>query len=488
MYIIILTFIKYDRLLYFTQTHEDYNENRIGDLFIQPDETKEPEFVASNVILSSFFFDEVTDQLFFVNENNELFESTVGKENKKIADNVDFFIFSDDRKYIFYKSKDDNLYGVNDKGDTIKIASSPDYYTFNNDDVYFINEHNTLKVFNLKDRTEMNLADDVTFFDLSEHDDSITYLNDKSLLFYLKNKKADPVTLSSDKIIQYLNPNADGTLVYITNDDVLYKTNVSSPDKTEKIATNVNNIHFFEDHIYYRDTNRDFFTVPTKGGDPVKISSDIGILRTDESSIVLFEENDGLYKIDNISGKVKIASQSLEYMLAPNGEIAYITKDLELYLNDTKINDDVFFFSVNQNRLVYSTEEDILYSMSESESTRIDIDVTDYSYAYHNNELVYENDLDFAKIAGIWRTEFDHFIEIKEDGTVISLLDGYEEKYEFNLGEVNKLYASNDYENIMIRLDHDDSITFHYDMDDATGKVTYTKSDRETADEYLKME
>ena len=474
---------QHQSFIYFTETYED--EYSMGDLYIKSDKDSELDKVASDVRNNHFHYDTSLNKIFFLDENDSLYEYMEGKEKKKLAENVSFYTLGLESKYLLYNNADYELYVVRDGEDNEKISSYTRSFYIHGDDLYYLNENNTFKLYNLVDRTEVHIADDVDFFRLFNDKGRLAYITDDGSLYYRDSNKSDPVEVDSDVAYTFHFMLLDDELIYLADDDTLYAANVAKQTEPVKITENVIDFRISDNNVYYVNDDYNLYMRQLKEDHAVKIASDVDFSNMTEPDKIIFEDMDGhVYKINSKNEKIKIAEAPLNYMISAQGHIAYINEDNELYVNDKKIESNVIDFSFDDQLLIYSTADNELYTYRDNKSQLFEDDLTKYSDIYYNNELVYTNNLTFDQIVGIWKTDDGHFIEIEADGTITDLIYDSESQYEIIVNYYKEIYAENDEIDITIQLLDEDELSIDYDDRET---LDYSKTTEEAFESYMEI-
>lgn len=120
------------------------------------------------------------------------------------------------------------------------------------------------------------------------------------------------------------------------------------------------------------------------------------------------------------------------------------------------------------------------------EAQVVDEDLSAYHYVFYHGEMVFNNVLDFKDITGVWRSVDDDFIEIKSDGTIISILDQEQLKFEKEHADAKSINTYNDeYEEyVIIRQVDKETLIFESDYEE----VYLYKSSQSEAEKFAVKE
>lgn len=255
----------------------------------------------------------------YVNDDWDLFLYTGGKEIE-IDDDVDSVIsVSNGGKCLYYETKG-TLYastGAGKNSEKIKAnfgyasAISKDstellftakgdvYYTKNGGEAEKVGISADYGISMVTPRNSSNIVDSVL--------GHVYYSYSNSELFYLDGKG---VATKISKSVDNYSLTSDGKTLYYSKSNAIYKTSATSGESGDKLVSKTYGFAVTPDgkFVYYIDD--DYVLYSIKGsGEPVKIASDVEMIRVTYDGVLLFiDEDDTLYSCSNGKDKEKIAS------------------------------------------------------------------------------------------------------------------------------------------------------------------------------------
>lgn len=446
----------HQNFLYYTEDYEDEEGSGVGELFIKKLGDDNVDKIATDVKEYEFSYLNEDNKVLFVDSEGTLFEYESGKDKVKLAENVytyDASTYSDG--VIIYQNEDDDLYIIKIDAEVEKIASDVYQYELMDNDLYYVNYDGTFKMYNIKERTEEEIATNVESFMTFTKDGTLAYVNDDYFLYYRDGKDGESKKVFSETTIAETVQLVDKTLVYIGSDSdssSLYMTDTTGEMTTKKIATDVRDYWYDNGTFYFINSDDNLFQKKADDDSAKKIASDVIDVTFDEQGVFYLDSEDIVYALDSKDEKKKVATDVLDYTITDEGDIIFQTTNDELFVDDKKIASDVEMYSYVYDNLIYSTTDDTLYMMEGmKEAQVVDEDLSAYHYVFYHGEMVFNNVLGFKDITGVWRSVDDDFIEIKSDGTIISILDQEQLKFEKEHADAKLLNAYNDeYEEYVI--------------------------------------
>jgi hypothetical protein len=469
--------------LLFKEDHVNEDGESIGDLYIQSLDS-EREKIASDVVQSSYVYVNSKDKVLFLDEESNLYEFKVGKDKVKLADEVYYFDGQYSEDIVTYLNNDSDLYLIKD-GEEEKIASEVNQKEIVGDDIYYSDYDGNFSVYNMESRQESSIADDVTYFQLLNKDGDTVYLNDDSMLYY-KKAGEESVKVSGEEIDPSFIQFADKNVMYLDYDGALYASQISSNEvETKRIASDISYFTFQDGTFYYVNNSGNLYKKSTKDDSATKLASDVVDYRLIDGTMYFTNEDATLYKLTSKEEKEKIATDVYFYDES-NGDIVYVNADNELFVNKTKVASGIQEYAYYYGNLAYSTNDEKLYLMEGLKDPKVAIkDLGDYSTASYQNQIVFNNTLDFEDISGFWRIDNDEeslFVEIKKDGTMVNYFDDSTLEMTIDYAGYQSMDVSVEGEYMTFTRIDNKSMMVHDDYDE----YTMTKSSKEEADEYVK--
>lgn len=459
-------------LLLYKNVEEEY-----GDLYVKTMGQAE-EKVASNVQINQTFLDNSTDIVYFVDTEKNFYKFSRGKDKEKIASDVEYYTMEFDN--VFYTNSNSDLFIVHASMETEKIGNEIGQYHLIDSDLIYINKDDTLKTYNIEEKTEVTIASDVYAFKVLSSKKELLYTNNDDISYYVKGSN-EAIKLAVEQL-NYLNLELFKGALYFINyseDETLYKVSLLSDDKVLKISSNVIMFKIYEDLIYYISDDYNLFVKSEKNLEAKKLASDVSNFML-QDDFLYFENSDGVYKqsLKDGAAKTKIAEAGSNYSIAENNKVIQASTDQALYVDDIKLTNDLNNFSVLEDSLVYSTNDQKLYLSAKFGSpTVVEEDLSDYDYIFYNNENVYSNTLKITNFVGYWEyydgydlvhleivnnEQIRVFNQYAEENYPIRELYSTLEKVEIVVDEggIDEVYAA------IKQINSDSFIWYDYDNDD----------------------
>ncbi|MGM8213206.1 hypothetical protein ACLIBH_10485 [Virgibacillus sp. W0430] len=445
--------------------------------------------ISTDVKEFNFSYLNKDNKVLFLDNENTLYEYESGSDKVKLAENVYFYDTSSyDNGIITYENEDNDLYIIKKDADVEKIASNVYQYELINNDLYYVNYDGYFRKYNIEKRTEEEIATNTESFIIFSKDGDLAYLNDDYFLFYRNGKDEEAKKISSDSIIMNSVQLVDNALIYIGSDSdtyTLYKTELKDDMPTSKITSDVRDYWYDNGNYYFVNSDDNLFRKKADEDSATKLASDVYLFQFVEDHGLFYEDSESnVYTLNSNGENKKIATDALSYTISEDGKIIYQNNNDELFVGNEKITSNVEAYSYVYGSLIYSTSEDTLYMMKDMQDAKVvHDDLSNYHNVYYHNELVFNNELDFNDIAGVWRSEDNNFIEFKSDGTVNFLSERNRLKLEIEYADKEMLTAYNDEYEDYVEITREDEDTLF--LDTYSDSVYLYTSSRAEADEYV---
>jgi len=409
------------------------------DLYIKyPD--KDAEKVASNIMDgSAHYYDD--KGLVFIDNDYNLYLYEDGKKEKiakNVSDDYNAYNISANNETFAYLSDDGDLYAIFKDKDKIKVASDVSYYTISSDGeyIYYVNEEDELYSFTSEEQKD-KIASDVDFYYVSNNGKKIviyTYEDD----LYIRDIEEDDKTkvFSGEEIYRYVHIDDNGDLSYLSDYDYydgkgeLY----FKPANGEKIriASDVTSFQKHDDTFYLLDVDNNLYVKDTDAEQSEKLAVDVQQYFVVGNKVYYVDSDDNLFlnkngKKEKIGVDVSFGDYLYEVSVIEDN-IIFLTKDKELYCNTEKVSANVETYVAYVDRIVYSTTDGALHSVSPKklDKKKAFENPKSYSSIYYGNQLVYNSTLSAEDIVGVWEIESDYsggFIEILQNDSSDDFID-----------------------------------------------------------------
>ncbi|MBZ4663599.1 MAG: hypothetical protein JG776_1314 [Caloramator sp.] len=247
-------------------------------------------------------------------------------------------------------------------------------------------------------------------FNLSSNGKLLIYCDDKGTYIY-NIEKDEKEKISSKKYENATFINED-TLLFVMENE-LYEMKVGK--EPEKIISNVNYYKYSSKGIYFTDEDKNLYFLKDKQKN--KIASEVKeyFVNEDGSMILFINNEDILYRVENLGDKQKISSDLEKYSF--NGErFVGLNKDNELYVIEkgkdaVKVDTDVnnFELPTNTNNVAYVKENSEIYLFKDikDKPQKVIDNVNDFNYIKYGESILYEKQLELNDIKGIWEFNID---------------------------------------------------------------------------------
>ena len=431
------------------QNDDVYVMMKGNDLYIKyPD--KDPEKVASNVLDGSWMYCDGKGLLFLDNDCSlYLYEKG---EKQKIAQNVldGYYPYelSDNYDTTAYLTDEYDLYALFKGKDKVKVASDVSEYRISSDGelIYYVNDDDELFCFS-SDEQKDKIASDVSNYDISDDGKKIviyTYDND----LYFRDLEEDDKTkiINDEEIYEYLlHVENNGDLAYISEYDsdedkgeLYFKP---SNSESKRIASDVTYFQKQDDSFYFVDVDENLYIKDVNAEKSEKLAEEIQEYFIVGNNVYYVDGDDNLFLIKNKKKEKIGVDLSYMYEVSTIDEnIIFMTKDNELYCNKEKVSGDVEAYSAYVDRIVYSTVDGTLHSVSINKLDKKEDfeNPNSYDSIYYGNRLVYDSTLSAEDLSGVWEIKSDYsvgFMEIVENDSYddyinLTLYVDYEEEEE----------------------------------------------------------
>lgn len=325
----------------------------------------------------------------------------------------------------FYRDQDENLYSI-DLGQkevvTEKIGNGVSQYTLKDKQIYYVSKDQDLLVYNLETREEKTIAEQVNAFKFNGEE--LFYTNEDNMLFYKENEDKEGVKITSDSVGLYMVEKDANDIYFVSNeneDNSLKVSDMKDQNRTSKIADDVIDYQVVDHETIYLTGDGDLFTTAKDRDTSKKLATDISNFSVHNGEIYMQDEDETLYVLKD-EKQQKIASNVEESYISKTGEVAYLTNDHDLMVDNQKIESDVQSMANMNGTVAYATEENKLYYMNLGNVDEVKLvsdELNHYSTVSYLNKEIYRNTLSFKDIAGYWKatdSEEPSYVVIKENG------------------------------------------------------------------------
>lgn len=409
----------------YKQQHMNEDSLGSGDLYIHKIGQKEDEKIASDVLEQNFHYNVEKDYVLYLSDDYDLYKVASGTSKEKLAKNVVTFEQLNNSDIIFYRDQDENLYSI-DLGQkevvTEKIGNGVLQYTLKDKQIYYVSKDQDLLVYNLETREEKTIAEQVNAFKFNGEE--IFYTNEDNMLFYKENEDKEGVKITGDNVGLYMVEKDADDIYFVSNeneDNSLKVSDMNNQNRTSKIADDVIDYQVVDHETIYLTGDGDLFTTAKDRDTSKKLATDISNFSVHNGEIYMQDEDETLYVLKD-EKQQKIASNVEESYISKTGEVAYLTKDHDLMVDNQKIESDVQSMANMNGTVAYATEENKLYYMNLGNVDEVKLvsdELKHYSTISYLNKEIYRNTLSFKDIAGYWKatdSEEPSYVVIKENG------------------------------------------------------------------------
>jgi hypothetical protein len=481
--------VVHNDFVFFQEEYENENGESIGDLYIKP-EGKEKEKISSKVMDGNFDYINSQNKVLFINEENELYQYKIGKEKEKIAKDVTSFRGNFSDEIVAYQKDDFDLYVIKGDAEDEKIASNVSQYDIVGNNVYFIDDDGDFSIYNMDKKQETEIASDVMYFTDLNNKDEIAYLDEDQSLYFRKIGEDESIKITSDEVSSDSIKKIGDQLVYLNIEDgesaELYQSRISSGATAKKIASDIRYYKYSQGYFYYVNNDDNLFKKKDNEEESTKVASDVSEFTIKKNSIFYMDTDNKLFSIKDGKKAEKIASSVMEYDVTPDGDVVYLTEDMNLFVNSKKIASDIQQYKHFYGNVAFSTKDDKLFLMKDmGEKKLVEGDLNQFSNASYQNRRIYQNYLTFEDIAGVWKIddmEGSYYLEIDKDGGFTYLLSGEKEHLNLDYSGYHSLNASA--KGTDFKFERGKDQTLMITMDDST--ETFSKSTKAEAEEYVK--
>lgn len=409
----------------YKQQHMNEDSLGSGDLYIHKIGQKEDEKIASDVLEQNFHYNVEKDYVLYLSDDYDLYKVASGTSKEKLAKNVVTFEQLNNSDIIFYRDQDENLYSI-DLGQkevvTEKIGNGVSQYTLKDKQIYYVSKDQDLLVYNLETREEKTIAEQVNAFKFNGEE--LFYTNEDNMLFYKENEDKEGVKITGDSVGLYMVEKDANDIYFVSNeneDNSLKVSDMKDQNRTSKIADDVIDYQVVDHETIYLTGDGDLFTTAKDRDTSKKLATDISNFSVHNGEVYMQDEDETLYVLKD-EKQQKIASNVEESYISKTGEVAYLTKDHDLMVDNQKIESDVQSMANMNGTVAYATEENKLYYMNLGNVDEVKLvsdELNHYSTVSYLNKEIYRNTLSFKDIAGYWKatdSEEPSYVVIKENG------------------------------------------------------------------------
>lgn len=409
----------------YKQQHMNEDSLGSGDLYIHKIGQKEDEKIASDVLEQNFHYNVEKDYVLYLSDDYDLYKVASGTSKEKLAKNVVTFEQLNNSDIIFYRDQDENLYSI-DLGQkevvTEKIGNGVSQYTLKDKQIYYVSKDQDLLVYNLETREEKTIAEQVNAFKFNGEE--LFYTNEDNMLFYKENEDKEGVKITGDNVGLYMVEKDADDIYFVSNeneDNSLKVSDMNNQNRTLKIADDVIDYQVVDHETIYLTGDGDLFTTAKDRDTSKKLATDISNFSVHNGEVYMQDEDETLYVLKD-EKQQKIASNVEESYISKTGEVAYLTKDHDLMVDNQKIESDVQSMANMNGTVAYATEENKLYYMNLGNVDDVKLvsdELNHYSTVSYLNKEIYRNTLSFKDIAGYWKatdSEEPSYVVIKENG------------------------------------------------------------------------
>lgn len=409
----------------YKQQHMNEDSLGSGDLYIHKIGQKEDEKIASDVLEQNFHYNVEKDYVLYLSDDYDLYKVASGTSKEKLAKNVVTFEQLNNSDIIFYRDQDENLYSI-DLGQkevvTEKIGNGVSQYTLKDKQIYYVSKDQDLLVYNLETREEKTIAEQVNAFKFNGEE--LFYTNEDNMLFYKENEDKEGVKITGDNVGLYMVEKDADDIYFVSNeneDNSLKVSDMNNQNRTLKIADDVIDYQVVDHETIYLTGDGDLFTTAKDRDTSKKLATDISNFSVHNGEVYMQDEDETLYVLKD-EKQQKIASNVEESYISKTGEVAYLTKDHDLMVDNQKIESDVQSMANMNGTVAYATEENKLYYMNLGNVDEVKLvsdELNHYSTVSYLNKEIYRNTLSFKDIAGYWKatdSEEPSYVVIKENG------------------------------------------------------------------------
>lgn len=409
----------------YKQQHMNEDSLGSGDLYIHKIGQKEDEKIASDVLEQNFHYNVEKDYVLYLSDDYDLYKVASGTSKEKLAKNVVTFEQLNNSDIIFYRDQDENLYSI-DLGQkevvTEKIGNGVSQYTLKDKQIYYVSKDQDLLVYNLETREEKTIAEQVNAFKFNGEE--LFYTNEDNMLFYKENEDKEGVKITGDNVGLYMVEKDADDIYFVSNeneDNSLKVSDMNNQNRTLKIADDVIDYQVVDHETIYLTGDGDLFITAKDRDTSKKLATDISNFSVHNGEVYMQDEDETLYVLKD-EKQQKIASNVEESYISKTGEVAYLTKDHDLMVDNQKIESDVQSMANMNGTVAYATEENKLYYMNLGNVDEVKLvsdELNHYSTVSYLNKEIYRNTLSFKDIAGYWKatdSEEPSYVVIKENG------------------------------------------------------------------------
>ena len=492
-------------LLLFTQERSN-DEQVIGSLHIQ-DFDGEPELIAENVVRGKFTYDNETGHVLFMDDFDILYLYDGGETPTEIAQDVDVIM---DTRYlkdgkISYMDEKSNLHIATTDSST-QIGSEIQRFEILGDEVYYNTYDGDFYRFNLESREEFLIERDVFGFEMLSDEGELIYTLDHGGLYFLASADADTVRLSSEDSSLY-NVRKDGNSLYFLEKSNrsdsgmdLYRVDLKDNYQSEMLVNNVEYYEISGKSIYYTSPDNRLYKMEDIDANPQRLAIDALGFTVKKDSILLFDEDLSYYRFDEEDNSQTLLGRDVYIPhITDSGDMFYMNYNDELFYGNIKLASsirDVGFFHGNA---VY-VDKNALYVKEEAEdAVEIPIEIDEYTTIHYQNQLVFENLLEYKDIVGPYGFLLGNeqsYLEFTADERLLLYETDTEFDFEPGYNTINTLELATDFggkidielkgDGLLVKFDGMEFTAFPENqtvIDEYKGKLEERKAEEKRAEE-----
>lgn len=480
--------IRHDFLLY-KQEYVDEDERSIGDLYIKSDD-KQKEKISSRVVDGQFEYMNSSEKVLFLNDESELYVYEKGKEKSKVAKDVTSFKGYPELDMITFQDEEGDLYITKENGEKEKIASSVMQYDIMDGSILYVDDDGDFSKYHMKDKSEVELANDIVFFKNLNGKDEVAYLNDDYALYFRNIDDEESIKISSEEVYGDSIKKIGDQLVYFSTEDEesgeLFSAKIEEGTSPVKIASDITDYKYHDGYFYYVNNDENLYKKKADDENSTKLASDVSYFKQKKDTLYYQDTENTLYKIEGSKEPKKVSEGVLNFYITPDADVVYETEDEELFVNEKKVASDVQDYVHYFGNVAFSTKDDQIFLMKDmDEKQAIKEDLNEISSVYYQNSIIFTNELNFEDISGVWKADGEDglmFIEIGKEGSMSYLFSDDVRNFEIDYAGYGYLSASYDESSYRFELSGDDTLNYS----DEGFDISFTKSSKQEAEEYYK--
>ncbi|SHF23564.1 hypothetical protein [Caloramator proteoclasticus] len=393
--------------------HSNANAEVINAVNNKKDEIKIGRYLSDNTIE---YIPEI-DTILFVDQNGKLFAKKPQSEAVEIKNNINYFrVLGIYKNFLLLANcaldtAVADIYLINmENWEAEKLISNAvlDLKYSKDFSVIVYDDWQDIKIYKKGQEAKKitNSLYDGGRFDLSPNGKILVYCDGKGTYVYnVENDEKEKISSKKYEQVTFIN---EDTLLFVMENE-LYEMKVGK--EPEKIISNINDYKYSSKGIYFTDEDKNLYFLKDKQKN--KIASEVKeyFVNEDGSMILFINDEDILYRVENLGDKQKISSDLEKYSF--NGErFVGLNKDNELYVIEkgkdaVKIDTDVnnFELPTNTNNVAYIKDNSEMYLLKniKSKPQKVIDNLKDYNFIKYGELILYEKQLELNDVEGIWR-------------------------------------------------------------------------------------